>query len=155
VNFFFGGAAIAHSDSFNPYRAGGGTDNTSAIRNLGIGTVIDGAPGGGSQPLASAAFGASGAFPADPHMGTAPLEFTNGADGYIGFLLDESTSPLYGWMRVEFHDDGSPGLIKEWAYSDQPIEIGQVPEPSVFALCTLGLAGLLAARRRSPANGAS
>ncbi|BCX49622.1 hypothetical protein HAHE_35300 [Haloferula helveola] len=148
VNFFFGGAAMVHNDSINIYRAGDGTDNFSAVHNLEAGTLVNGASTGTSQPLAAPTFGGSGAYPADPHMGASALQFVNGADGYIGFVLDEGSSPLYGWMLVQFHDDGTPGLIKEWAYSDSPIEIGQIPEPHPAALLTFAACTVLLRRYR-------
>ncbi len=138
---------MIHNSSINMYRAGGGTDAMSAIHNLGLNTVIDGSPIGGAQPLDAPAFGGSGAYPADPYMGVQSHEFTNGVDGYIGFVLDETSNPLYGWMRVELHDDGTPGLIKEWAFSDSSILVGQIPEPSVPVLVVIAT-GTLALRRR-------
>lgn len=144
INFIFGGAALVHSDSINIYRAA--DNNTTAVHNLGIGTLIDGNAVGSSQLLSSPNFGASGAFPADPHMGNATIEFTHTVDGYIGFVLDEASSPLYGWILVEFHDDGTAGLIKEWAFSDDTITVGQIPEPSVFALAAF--AAIAVCRRR-------
>jgi hypothetical protein len=163
VNFFFGGAAMVHSDTFNPYRAGDGTDHFSAIHNLGFGTVIDGGPAsgsppgglppGGSRPLLPGApyhFGASGAYPADPYMGGLDFEFASGKPGYIGFVLDDGLgSSLYGWIFADLRSDGSEGEILAWAYSDQPILVGQTPEPSVTALAGIALAGFALRRRRA------
>ena len=123
-----------------------------------IQTVIDGGaasgsppaglPAGGSIPLASAAAGASGAYPADPHMGAGTFQFATGTDGYIAFVLDDPSGPLYGWMRVDLHDDGTAGSIKDWAFSDQPILVGQIPEPSAWLLVAASLTALFRRRRR-------
>lgn len=160
VNFFFGGAFIAHNTTFQPYRADA-NDNLSAIDNLGLNTVIDGSPvspepaTGASSPLTLADFGASGTTtgggldgnPTPTHMGGAADQFASGAvsDGYIGFVLNPETTPLYGWMRVGLSDNGSTGLIYEWAYEDTgaSIQVGQIPEPNSLILLLLGVAGLL------------
>ena len=153
VNFIFGGAGMIHNESINVYREGGGTDNLSAVSNLagslGLNVLIDGDPIGSAQPLDVASFGGSGAYPADSYMGAGSHQFTSGVDGYIGFVLDENTTPLYGWMRVTLNDDGTPGLVKEWAYSDAPIEVGQVPEPTITLMLLAGPACLLLRRRRA------
>lgn len=163
VNFFFGGAFIAHSTTFQPYRADSG-DNLSAIDQLGISTVVDGTPidpapaSGASSPLASANFGASGTTTggdlngdqSPTHMGPSADQFSSGSlsQGYIAFVLNPETTPLYGWMNVSLSDDGSTGLIHEWAYSDTPIAVGQIPEPGSSVLLLLSTVCLL---RRSRA----
>ena len=147
INFFFGGGALVHSDTINLYRAGDGTDNFSAVHNVGLGSVIDGSPAGASRPLNTAGFGASGAFPAATYMGGGGLEFSGGSNGYIAFVLDDPGGTLYGWMQVDLRDDGTAGAIKEWAYSDMPIQVGQVPEPSVATLAVLALSTVLLRRR--------
>jgi len=147
LNLIFGGAALIHNDSINIYRQGGGTDALSAIVNLGLGDVVDGTAIGAAEILDTPSLGASGAFPADNYMGTDPGQFTSGTDGYLGFVLNEGTTPLYGWARVEFKDDGTTGLLKEWAYSDSSIMVGQVPETSVSILL-LGATSCLLLRRR-------
>lgn len=162
VNFFFGGAFIAHNTSFQPYRADPG-NKLSAIDNLGLNTFIDGnavAPEpatGPSAPLTIADFGGSGTttggdingLQSPTHMGAAADQFASGSqsEGYIGFVLNPDSTPLHGWMRVSLSDDGSTGLIHEWAYSDTGIEVGQIPEPGTLVLLLAGSLGLLLRRR--------
>lgn len=158
VNFFFGGAFIAHNTTFQPYRADA-NDNLSAIDNLGLNTVIDGSPvspepaTGASSPLTLADFGASGTTtgggldgnPTPTHMGAAADQFASGekTEGYVGFVLNPGASELYGWIRVSLSDNGTTGIIHDWAYSDSAIQVGQIPEPSSLILLLLGTAGLL------------
>lgn len=161
VNFFFGGAFIAHNTTFQPYRESN-SNNLSAVDNLGLnstevidgGAILDGA-GSNSAPLTLSDFGASGTTTggdingnqSPTHMGGSADQFASGSqsEGYIGFVLNQDTTPLYGWMRVSLSDDGSTGLIHEWAYTDDVagIQVGQVPEPNSLLLLLLGAAGLL------------
>lgn len=158
INFFFGGAGIAHSDTFNPYR-GDSSDYLSAISNLGINTTIDGSPVGGSAPLTTPHFGGSGTgigggldgSASATHMGTGTSEFENGSEGYIGFILDPGASQKYGWMRVTLNDDGSTGLIHDWAYSDDPIDVGMIPEPKAALMLLLGALALMHRSRQQSA----
>ena len=162
VNFFFGGAFIAHSPTFQPYRSDP-ADNLSAIDNLGLNTEITGAAvtpvpaTGASAPLTVPGFGASGTTtgggltgaPSATHMGPAADQFTSGTPGYIGFVLNPDTAPQYGWLEVTLNDDGSEGTIHRWAYSDSPLAVG-VPEPGVLSLLVIG--GLAMVRRRRGAE---
>ncbi|BCX46741.1 hypothetical protein HAHE_06490 [Haloferula helveola] len=164
VNFFFGGAFIAHNTSFQPYRSDP-NDNLSAIDNLGINTLIDGAAvspepsSGASAPLTTPDFGGSGTTTggdingnqSPTHMGSGTDQFASGSGttGYIGFVLNPGAGELYGWIRVTLADDGSTGLIHEWAYSDTPIEIGQIPEPRALLLMAFGALCVVRRRRRA------
>jgi hypothetical protein len=47
--------------------------------------------------------------------------------------------------QVFLANDGSTGLIHDWAYSDAPLAVGAVPEPSSIVLL---LAGAMALFRR-------
>lgn len=80
-------------------------------------------------------------------MGAAGDQFTSGVEGYIAFVLDPESTPQYGWIRVTLADDGTPGVIHDWAYSDEPLAVG-VPEPGATVLLALGACGLAARRRR-------
>ena len=161
VNFFFGGAGIMHSSTLNVYREDG-SDNLSAIHNALIDEVVDGGAitsgsgTGTSVPLTTASIGGSGTgdsggldgTPDPTHMGaTAGDQFESGTVGYIAFVLDPGASEQYGWIRVTLSDDGSTGLIHDWAYSDVAIEVGQIPEPGSVALLGVGVLGLMRRRR--------
>jgi hypothetical protein len=160
VNFFFGGAGIAHNNTFQPYRASA-SDNLSAVDNLFPGTTIDGNPispepaTGASAPLTVAGFGGSGSgngggsgvSNSGNHMGTNADQFISGTKSYIGFVLAPGTpNQQFGWIGVTLNNDGTAGIIHDWAYSPDPIMVGQIPEPSAALLVTL--AGLAIFRRR-------
>jgi hypothetical protein len=160
VNFFFGGAGIAHNTTFQPYRASD-CDNLSAVDNLTVAQTLDGNPispepaTGLSTPLSVADFGGSGygvgggsgVSTSGDHMGTNDDQFSSGTIGYIGFVLDPGTlNEQYGWLRVTLNNDGTPGIIHDWAYSPDPIAVGAIPEPSAASL--LALAALVFFRRR-------
>lgn len=82
-------------------------------------------------------------------MGTGTNEFESGTSGYIGFVLVGDSDTYYGWMRLTLHDDGSTGVIHEWAWDTDgdSITVGAVPEPSNAALL-VGLAATFCAVRR-------
>lgn len=156
-NFFFGGVGIAHNSTVNPYRDDA-TDNLSAIHALGIDDLIDGstATPSGAVPLATPSFGGSGTgsgggsgvSTSGDHMGAALEQFQAGQQEYIGFVLDPGTaSESYGWILVTFNDDGSDGIIHEFAFSDTPLNVGAVPEPSTGILGLIGMMMLFRRKR--------
>lgn len=139
VNFFTGGFAIRSSADFLPARVA--TGNTDAIVNLSLGTLVD-----SDLSFAMAAVGIS-----NTHMGSGAGQFDSGQEGYLGFIYgDGGSASYYGWMRATLTSNGT-GTIHEWAFenttSRAPITVGAVPEPSVFLLSVIGLAGLYRRRR--------
>jgi MYXO-CTERM domain-containing protein len=72
-------------------------------------------------------------------------------DGYVGIELALGGGTSYGWLHFIDDPSASSLTLVDWAYESTPnlgIEASVVPEPSVCALGALGLAGLLASRRR-------
>lgn len=145
ANFVLGGGGITNDadrsaaiPSWQPLRTG--PSNTDALRNLGIGEVVD----AGSSSY-STGFGGSG----DPNSHFP--EFTPGTPGYIGFsLVLDNNDVVYGWMSVTLQDNNAPGgLIHGWAYENSggPISVG-VPEPSSALLALIALGGFALRRRR-------
>ncbi|MFM7808177.1 MAG: hypothetical protein ACKPEA_09665, partial [Planctomycetota bacterium] len=70
--------------------------------------------------------------------------------GYIGFRFSTNggSSWFYGWAKYTGGTDGT-GSLSEWAYNNTAggsITAGQVPAPGAAAL--VGMAGLIASRRR-------
>ncbi|MEO5712284.1 MAG: PEP-CTERM sorting domain-containing protein [Luteolibacter sp.] len=143
INPFFGGEGLANSPSFEPVRATVAV--SSAIVNLAAGQTVDG----------TSTF-ATGYAGSGTHVGNGLSQFVSGGEGYIGFKLvtDANEGPYFGWMRVSFSNDGSTGMIHEWAYenSGSAITIGAgaaaVPEPSVVCSVLLGVAGFCFRRRK-------
>ena len=77
-----------------------------------------------------------------------------GTTGYAGFVFDNGTGPLYGWLQLEFDASGLDFTVTQWAYDDTgiPITVGMVPEPGTGLLLGLGLAGLAAGLKRRRRN---
>ena len=159
INLFFGGAGIAHNSTLNPYRDDS-ADKLSAIHNLGLGDAINGstATPSGAVPLATASFGGSGTgagggsgvSTSENHMGTNAEQFQSGTQGYLAFVLDPGTpEQTYGWMLVTLNDNGSPGMIHEFALSDTPFSVGAIPEPGTGILGLLSLLAVLRRKRNS------
>ena len=76
-----------------------------------------------------------------------------GLDGYLGIRFYIGSGLHYGWIRLDL-DNGYPsratGFVTEWAYNsvpDQPIAAGVVPEPSTWALLSLGATAIWKFRR--------
>lgn len=144
INPFFGGAAVATSDTFVPVLSS--TTTNSDLLNLTFGTTV-----GPSSDFPSGFSGSTGHM--DDGVGPVdPVKFENGTSGYIGFALVDGSDEYYGWMEVTFNDDSSTGTIHEWAWNtvaNEAITVGAVPEPSNAALL-LGLAatGYVVRRRR-------
>lgn len=138
INPFFGGEGIATSPDFQPVRATIALD--APVLSLTAGQTVDGSLNfltgyGGSES----------------HIGNSAGQFAANGEAYIGFRFttDGSEGPFYGWMRVVLSNDGSTGMIRDWAYDNtgSAITVGAVPEPSV--LCTLlAGTGLFFLRRR-------
>lgn len=63
-------------------------------------------------------------------------------------MLNPGAEQLYGWMRVTLTNDGTPGIIHDWALSsDANFTVGMIPEPSVALLGGIGMLCLLRRRR--------
>ena len=72
-----------------------------------------------------------------------------GDTAYLGVRFYAGSELLYGWIRVRTLSIG--GTIYDWAYNtapDQAILAGAVPEPSTWALFSLGLAMILIRRNK-------
>lgn len=113
INPFFGGVGVANDANFQPVRTG--TGGLDPILNLATGTTVN----------ASSVYstGAGGSF---THEGGGSGQFTAGTDGYLGMKLSGTN---YGWMRVDFTNNTSGAVIKDWAYdntSGAAIEVGNV-----------------------------
>ena len=160
INIFFGGAGIAYSDTFSPFvdgtdSAGNGITAGSQLLNVAFGTDIQAAAA--ARALTTTTFGGSGTpmgIPGESHFNAPDItdgaysEFTRNTSGYIAFVIDISGSDQYGWMRVTLNDDGNPGTIHEWAYSDEVgFEVGQIPEPNSVLLALMASLALLRRRR--------
>ncbi len=132
VNPFFGGYAIGNSAAFQPVRSG--TGNSDSILNLAYGTLVD--------SLLNYATGEAGS---SDHIGGGAYQFTEGAQGYLGFKFttNSSAGPFYGWMRVTLTANTSGALIHDWAYDNtgSGLFVGSltaVPEPSRAMLLIAG-----------------
>ncbi len=139
INPFFGGEGVANSPAFQPARL---TANVaSPVLNLSFGQTVSGAN--------TFAAGYAGS---DSHVGPGLSQFDSGNEGYIGFKLttNANVGPYFGWMRLVLANDGSPGVIRDWAYDDSgsAITIGAIPEPSVLGLAILGSTGFCFRRKR-------
>ncbi len=142
VNPFFGGYAIGNSAAFQPVRSG--TGNSDSILNLAYGTLVD--------SLLNYATGEAGS---SDHIGGGAYQFTEGAQGYLGFKFttNSSAGPFYGWMRVTLTANTSGALIHDWAYDNtgSGLLVGSltsVPEPGRALLVMVGLASTLLRRHR-------
>lgn len=139
INFFFGGSAIANSDTLAPVRESAAV-NTNVV-NLAPGTLVD-----GSSPIYD---GFSGSQDHVGGLGT----FTNGVEGYFGFTIEFAGAEYPGWARVTLYDEGTAGTLHEWAWQTTSIADGGsilvgVPEPSEALVILCGLSGMLFGIRR-------
>ncbi|MES2923538.1 MAG: hypothetical protein V4819_18425 [Verrucomicrobiota bacterium] len=148
INPFFGGEGIANSPSFHPVAATVALD--APVLNLTSGQTVD-----GSSLFASTYPG--GYSSSAIHVGNSAGQFVSGSEGYIGFSIttNDSLGPYFGWMRVVLANNGSTGLIRDWAYEDSGLGIttgtatSAIPEPTVLTLGLVCAAGFTLRRRRS------
>jgi len=160
INIFFSGIGIAYSDTFSPFLDGTSADPNainggSQILNVAVGIDIQSAAA--TRALALTSFGGSGrpeGGSGESHFDTPDLNgifysaFTPGSEGHIAFVIDTTEGDQHGWMRVTLKDDGSLGVIHDWAYSDEVgFQVGQIPEPSSFILLLLGSLALCRRKR--------
>lgn len=144
INFFFGGAAIATSDTFQPITAT--PDTNAAIVGLSSNDVVS-----GSSNFPASFSGSTG------HMGSGAQQWDNGETAFLGFRLQPDSFPggnqppavIYGYMEVTLQNDGTPGTVHSWAW-DPTGAVVTIPEPGTTTLATLALASLAWRRRRHP-----
>jgi len=138
---------------------GSGASNRRVVNNS-FGTSISGLSGtigynstatSGSGFAVGSNIGAYNNFFLNTNAASGALQgqFYN-TTGYIGFRFstDGGTSWFFGWAKWTGGTDGT-GALSEWAYNNTAggaITAGQVPAPGAAAL--VGMAGLMAARRR-------
>ncbi len=142
INFFFGGAAIANSETFQPATAAPAT--LSAALGLAGGDTVS-----ASLNYPASFSGSTG------HMGIAAQQWDNGERAHLGFRIEPSSFPtgsqpattIYGYMTVTLQDDETTGLIHAvaWDPTGAPVVI---PEPSSVTLSLLALAAGITRRRR-------
>jgi hypothetical protein len=158
VNFFFGGIGIAYSPTFRPF-VDDTVGNRSQILNVATETVISTEAAARSVGVGSGAYGGSGrpnGSTQESHFDIPDLDsdprysaFTPGQVSYIAFVLNPGPGEQYGWMEVTLTNNGTPGTIHRWAYSDDVnFEVGQIPEPGSLMLWLLAATTLLRRRRR-------
>ena len=102
INPFFGGVGVANNANFQPVRSG--TGGLDPILNLATGTTVD-----------ASSYYSSGAGGSQSHLGAGSDQFTARTDGYLGMKLSDTN---YGWMRVNFTNNTSGAVIKDWAYDN-------------------------------------
>ena len=91
---------------FDALAAGMGMDTTSFLNLRSAGDTVDG----------SLAFVTNGELVKGT---TVNPGWSPGTTGYSGFTFNpDSTTPLYGWMKVEFDAGGTSFSVTEWAYED-------------------------------------
>ncbi len=144
INLFFGGEAVGTSPAFQAARTTIALD--APILSLPTGQTVDG--------TLNFLTGYAGS---ETHVGNGAGQFASGSEGYIGFSFttNDSSGPYYGWMKLVLANDGSTGLIREWAYENTgaAITVGStsaapVPEPAVIYPVLLGVIGLCLRRGR-------
>jgi hypothetical protein len=139
INPYFGGVKVANSPLLRPVITG-----STQILNLAVGTVIDG--------TSNFVAGESGS---ETHFGLGAGQFALNVPGYMGVTFRPTVGgpDYYGWIELQVSNLG-PGKIISWAYesvSDEPIQVGAVPEPGVLGLQCAGL-GVLGWRRNRKAR---
>jgi hypothetical protein len=122
---------------FNPATPAGGVYVSTAagvVANLPVGSLID----------ATDTF--SNGLPANIAQWN-----LNSSNNYFGFrFTNESGGTLhYGWAQIEIGSAITSRTLVQYAFESTPnTGIAVVPEPGTYLMMGLGLAGLLAARRR-------
>jgi MYXO-CTERM domain-containing protein len=86
-------------------------------------------------------------------MGSAPVDFFAGIDGFVGFRFTGDDGMHYGWARINIDLDAAEVTVRDWAFestADASVTVGSVPEPSTctLALFAAGAAGVALWRRR-------
>ncbi len=119
-----------------------GGSSLTLIDNLAPGTLVDG----------TAVF-TGGTTNRNVELTGATAFILDSDDNYVGFrFFNETTAAInFGWMQIHLGPtitDASRTILR-YAYeaSGAPINVAAVPEPSSFALLSLGAAGLIARRR--------
>lgn len=91
---------------FDALAAGMGMDETTFLNLRSAGDTVDG----------SLAFEDTGQLVSGT---TVNPGWSPGTTGYTGFTFNpDSTTPLYGWMQVEFDAGGTTFSVTQWAYED-------------------------------------
>lgn len=139
VNPYGGSSLTFFSPTGGGYVRGLGSSST-LVDNLAFGTAIG---AGASFNYGSGSVETAGATAMN----------LNSSENLIGFrFVNEATGLThYGWMRIQFTGTSfsQPRAIVEYAYEStagQSIQAGIIPAPGALAL--LGVAGLMARRRR-------
>jgi MYXO-CTERM domain-containing protein len=134
----YGGMGLAFfSNTGGGYVRGLGSSST-LIDNLAFGTLIN-----ASQAFGSGTIETTGATAMN----------LNSSENLVGFRFvnEAGGTTHYGWMRIQFTGTqfSQPRAIVEYAYEStagQGIQAGVIPAPGALAL--VGVAGLIARRRR-------
>lgn len=113
----------------------GGLGSTGFLTLLNAGDTIDGSLG----------YGDRGYMVEGP---TINPTWAEGVTGYAGFVFDNGSGPLYGWLQIRFDSD-TDFTVLQVAYEDSGAAIAAsqlagapIPEPSTAVLLSLGLVGI-------------
>ncbi len=128
------GTALAFFSPTSPVGGAYAISATSTVANLAPGSVVDVGRTWGSGTAANVA-----------------QWNLNSSNNYFGFrFTNESGGTLhYGWAQLSIGATLLDRTLVQYAYESTPnAAITVVPEPGTYLMMGLGLAGLLAARRR-------
>lgn len=121
----------------------------------GLGTMIDSSYAT-TYPVAAGTIGARAYMYYNDGGDTIIGDWSNSAitEGFVGIELALSGGTRYGWLHFIDNPTANPVnlTLVDWAYESSPgvgIQTFVVPEPSTTALGGLGLAALLALRKRN------